>query len=65
MTALARNLGPGGRRRRLIMGIVMLALGAAGAGLLILTGADRGLRAFLLLPFWAGALGVLQARAHT
>jgi len=65
MTALARNLGPRGRGRRLILGIVMLGLGAAGAGVLILTGADRGLRAFLFLPFWGGALGVLQARTHT
>ena len=43
----------------------MLAAGAAGTGLLVIGGADRGLRALLFLPFWLGALGVLQARAHT
>jgi hypothetical protein len=47
------------------MGIVMLAVGAVGAGLLLLAGAGPGLRALLFLPFWVGALGVLQARAHT
>lgn len=65
MTAQARNLGPGGRRRRLIMGIVMLVVGAAGATLLILAGTGPGPRVLLVLPFWIGALGVLQARTHT
>jgi hypothetical protein len=65
MAVQARNLGPGGRRRRLILGVVMLAVAVAGAVLLLLAGADRGLRALLFLPFWVGALGMLQARAHT
>ena len=65
MTTQVRNLGPAGRRRRLIMGIVMLAVGVAGAGFLLLAGAGPALRALLFLPFWVGALGVLQARAHT
>lgn len=65
MTAQARNLGPHGRRRRLILGIVMLTVGAAGAAVLVLSGAGPGPRAVLFLPFWIGALGVLQARAHT
>lgn len=65
MMARGRNLGPAGRRRRLLMGIVMLAVGAVGAGLLLLAGAGPGLRVLLFPPFWVGALGVLQARAHT
>jgi hypothetical protein len=65
MATIARNIGPAGRRQRLIGGAVVLALGLAAALALLLTGADRGLRVVLFLPFMAGAVGLLQARDHT
>jgi len=39
--------------------------GVAILALLVMLGVDRGWRALLVVPFWAGALGILQARAHT
>jgi hypothetical protein len=65
MATIARNIGPVGRRQRLIGGSVMLALGLAATAALVLTGADRGLRVALFIPFMAGAVGLLQARDHT
>ena len=65
MATLARNIGPTGRRMRMIGGIVLLTLGVLGAAVLLLRGADRGLRVALLVPFFGAALGLLQARDHT
>jgi hypothetical protein len=65
MATIARNIGSAGRRQRLIGGAVLLALGLVAALLLLLTGADRGLRVALFVPFMAGAVGLLQARDHT
>lgn len=65
MATIARNIGPAGRRQRLIGGVVLLALGLAATAALVLTGANRGLRVALFLPFMAGAVGLLQARDHT
>jgi hypothetical protein len=65
MATIARNIGPGGRRRRLIGGLVLLVLGAGSTALLILGGFNRGSRLALFLPFFASALGLLQARDHT
>ena len=65
MATIARNIGAAGRRQRLIGGAVMLALGLAATAALVLTGADRGLRVALFLPFMAGTVGLLQARDHT
>ena len=59
------NIGPRGRRRRVLLGAGALAAGVAILALLLMLGADRGWRALLVVPFWAGALGILQARAHT
>lgn len=47
------------------MGLTMLGGGALIAVALILAGAPRAWRVVLLLPFWAGALGLLQAREKT
>lgn len=47
------------------MGIAMLALGAALAAVLTASGVVRWWRASLFVPFWLGALGVLQAWAAT
>lgn len=65
MATIARNIGAAGRRQRLAGGGVLLALGLVAALLLQLTGAARGLRLVLFVPFLAGAIGVLQARDHT
>jgi hypothetical protein len=59
------NIGPRERRRRLVAGVVMLAIGALAALALALTGAERGWALALLLPFWGGASGVFQAREKT
>jgi hypothetical protein len=65
MATIARNIEGPGRRLRLIGGATLLAVGLAAGVVLQLTGADRGLRLALFLPFVAGAVGVLQARDHT
>ncbi|MBI2160103.1 MAG: hypothetical protein HYU25_06980 [Candidatus Rokubacteria bacterium] len=59
------NIGPRGRRRRVLLGAAALAAGVAILILLLMLGVDRGWRALLVVPFWVGALGVLQARAQT
>ncbi len=65
MATIARNIGAGGRRLRLLMGIVFMAIGVVGAAGLAAGGAARGLRLVLFLPFYLGAVGLLQARDHT
>jgi hypothetical protein len=65
MATIARNIGPAGRRRRLIGGIVLLVLGVAGAAVLVLGGVSRGARLALFVPFFGAALGFLQGRDHT
>jgi hypothetical protein len=46
-------------------GIVLLSIGAVMATALVMADAQRLWRLTLFLPFWAGALGVLQAREKT
>jgi hypothetical protein len=65
MATIARNIGPVGRRWRVIGGVVFLALGLAGAALLVLGDLPRGARLGLFAPFFGAALGLLQARDHT
>ena len=65
MAAIARNLLPGGRRYRLLMGIVFTAIAVAAAALLIGTGLPRGTRVALAIPFYLGTVGFLQYRDHT
>jgi len=65
MAVRAANIGPKGRRRRALMGVAILAVGIVALVVLLMRGADRGWRVALLVPFWAGALGLSQARAHT
>ena len=59
------NIGPRGRRRRVLIGAAALVAGVVSLVALLLIDIDRGWRAILFVPFWAGALGVLQARGHT
>lgn len=65
MATIARNIGGTGRRQRLISGAVLLALGLVATVVLLVSGADRGIRVALVVPFLAGAIGLLQARDHT
>jgi MFS family permease len=59
------NIGAGGRRKRLMFGIVALAVGAVIAALLVAVGAPRIWRLPLFLVFYVAALGIFQARDKT
>ncbi len=59
------NLSPRGRQRRLALGVAGLGAGALLLVLLVAADAPRAWRLATVLPFWAGALGLLQARAAT
>lgn len=59
------NIGPKEARKRLLMGVVMLAIGVVLALTLTHAGVSRGWYAALFLPFWMGALAVCQARKKT
>lgn len=59
------NIGPKGRRQRLVTGAAAIGVGVIALLALVLIGVDRGWRVALLVPFWAGALGLLQAHGHT
>jgi len=65
MAAVARNLLPGGRRRRLLSGIVFTATAVLAGTLLIGGHLPQGTRLALAIPFYFGALGFLQYRDHT
>ena len=65
MATIARNIGPSGRRGRVIGGLVLLVVGLAAATLLVVGGADRGARLVVFAPFLGAAIGLLQARDHT
>jgi len=59
------NIGAGGRRKRLMFGIVALTVGAVIAALLVAVGAPRIWRLPLFLVFYVAALGIFQARDKT
>jgi hypothetical protein len=59
------NIGPKEIRRRLLMGVAMLALGIALAVVFAHADVSRGWYAALFLPFWMGTLAVSQARKKT
>lgn len=59
--ACAINIGPRERRKRLVSGIVMLAVSLGLAAFLVATGAPRLWRLALLIPFWAAGIGFFQA----
>ncbi|HEV8643409.1 MAG TPA: hypothetical protein VGV13_20205 [Methylomirabilota bacterium] len=65
MNARVANIGPRERRRRLILGVVALAVGVAAVAALIIGGAARGWIVLAVVPFWVGALGLIQARERT
>jgi hypothetical protein len=59
------NIGPRERRRRLMVGIAMFAIAALIAVGLVLAGAPRAWRLFVLFPAWVGSIGVFQAKEET
>ena len=59
------NIGPKEARKRLLMGVAMLALGILLAVVFAHTEVRRGWYATLFLPFWMGTLALLQARKKT
>jgi hypothetical protein len=59
------NIGPGGRRRRLIMGALLAVVGLVLVVGLILARVTPGWVLVAVVPFWLGALGLIQAREQT
>lgn len=59
------NIGPRQRRRRLVFGQRMLAVGALATMALLVVHADLWWRLGLFVPFVMGAAGVFQATDHT
>jgi len=59
------NIGPKEIRKRLLMGVAMLAVGVVLAVIFTHAGVSRGWYAALFLPFWMGTLAISQARKKT
>jgi len=59
------NIGPRQRRQRMLGGLIALIAAAALSVALARIGAPRLWRLALIVPLWAGWIGVLQARDGT
>ena len=59
------NIGPKETRKRLLMGVAMIALSGVLAVVFAYAGVSRGWYAALLLPFWIGTLALSQTRKKT
>ena len=59
------NIGPRERRKRMLMGAVMLVVAAGALAVLAATGVHRAWRLALFVPFSLAALGWFQARERT
>jgi hypothetical protein len=59
------NIGPKETRKRVLMGVAMLAVGVVLAIIFTHAGLSRGWYSVLFLPFWMGTLGISQARKKT
>ena len=59
------NIGPKEARKRLLMGIAMLAVGVVLTAIFTYVGVSRGWYLVLFLPFWMGTLSVFEARKKT
>jgi hypothetical protein len=59
------NIGPKEARKRLLMGVAMLAMGVLLAAIFAHADGSRGWYSVLLLPFWVGTLALSQARKKT
>lgn len=59
------NIGPRQRRRRLLAGVTMLAIGVGIAVALVVGEAPRLSRLWLLIPFFGAGMGFFQWREKT
>ncbi len=59
------NIGPKEIRKRLLMGVAMLAVGVVLAVVFAHADVSHGWYAALFLPFWIGTLALSQARKKT
>jgi hypothetical protein len=59
------NIGRKEARKRLLIGVTMLAMGVVLAAIFAHAGVSRGWYAVLFLPFWMGTLPVSEARKKT
>jgi hypothetical protein len=59
------NIGPKEARKRLLLGVAMLAIGVVLAGIFTQADVSRGWYSLLFLPFWMGTLAFFQARKKT
>ena len=59
------NIGPKETRKRLLMGVAMLAMGVVLAIIFTHAGVSRWWYSMLFLPFWMGTLPVSEARKKT
>ena len=59
------NIGPSGRRKRRLLGIVSLTVAVGVAFVLVAFGAPRWSRLVLFVPLWMAGLGLLQSREKT
>jgi len=59
------NIGLKQRRVRLVVGALATLAGATLLAALLATQAPRATRLLVALPFWAGAVGILQHREKT
>jgi hypothetical protein len=59
------NIGPAGRQRRVITGIIALIIGFSQALALLATDVAALWRLTLVLPFFIGAWTISQAKGHT
>lgn len=64
-TACPVNIGPRGRRQRLVLGVVLAIVSAAALVLLVRAGVAPAWRLLLFVPLLGSALGVFQATAGT
>jgi hypothetical protein len=59
------NIGPKEARKRLLMGVAMLAMSVVLAAIFTHAGVSRWWYSVLFLPFWMGTLAISQARKKT
>jgi hypothetical protein len=64
-TGRIANIGPHGRRQRRIRGLWLLAVGLLAVGGFILVGRAPAWTLLAFIPFWLGALGLLQSLERT
>ena len=60
-----RNLGPRGRRQRLVLGLVAAAAAVAGLAWVLVADPPRASRLLVAIPFFVAGLGLFQAQAST